>query len=98
MLAKRLSVYQEGHCCVELVVDVGLLDCGVAVHWYLPTSPHGFTTQKSNIDIFTAVRTSNLIQRNHNSEDNIRHFPRDCVQMGEDQVHMMDVKNRLEPR
>jgi hypothetical protein len=28
--------------------------------WYLPTSPHGVTTQKNNIDFFTAVRTSNL--------------------------------------
>jgi hypothetical protein len=27
----------------------------------LPTSPHGITTQKTNIDIFTAVKTSNLI-------------------------------------
>jgi hypothetical protein len=25
--------------------------------WYLHTSPHGVTTQKTNIDIFTAVRT-----------------------------------------
>jgi hypothetical protein len=24
--------------------------------WYLPTSPHGVTTQKTNNDIFTAVR------------------------------------------
>jgi hypothetical protein len=30
--------------------------------WYLTTNPHGITTQKSNIDIFTAVRTSNLTQ------------------------------------
>jgi hypothetical protein len=30
-------------------------------HWHLPTSPHAVTTQKTNIDIFTAVRTSNLI-------------------------------------
>jgi hypothetical protein len=29
---------------------------------YLPTSPHGVTTQKNNIDIFTAVITSNLTQ------------------------------------
>jgi hypothetical protein len=28
---------------------------------YLPTSPYGVTTQKTNIDIFTAVRTSDLI-------------------------------------
>jgi hypothetical protein len=27
---------------------------------YLPTSPYGVATQKTNIDIFTAVRTSNL--------------------------------------
>jgi hypothetical protein len=30
-------------------------------HWYLPASPHGVTTQKTNIDIFTALRTSNLV-------------------------------------
>jgi hypothetical protein len=35
--------------------------------WYLPLSPHGFTTQKNNIDIFTAVRTSDLIQSRYNS-------------------------------
>jgi hypothetical protein len=29
--------------------------------WCLLTSPHGFTTQKINIDIFTAVRTLDLI-------------------------------------
>jgi hypothetical protein len=29
--------------------------------WYLPTSLRGVTTQKSNIDNFTAVKTSNLI-------------------------------------
>jgi hypothetical protein len=29
--------------------------------WYLRTSSHSFTSQKTNIDIFTAVRTSNLI-------------------------------------
>jgi hypothetical protein len=29
--------------------------------WHLPTSPHGVITQKTNIDIFTAVRTSNLV-------------------------------------
>jgi hypothetical protein len=28
---------------------------------YLPTSPHGVTAKKTNIDIFNAVRTSNLI-------------------------------------
>jgi hypothetical protein len=28
---------------------------------YLPTSPHGVTTQNNNIDIFTAVRTSHLV-------------------------------------
>jgi hypothetical protein len=28
--------------------------------WYLPTSPHCVTTQKNNIDIFTAVRTSSI--------------------------------------
>jgi hypothetical protein len=30
--------------------------------WYLPTSPYGVTTQKTSTDIFTAVRTSNLIR------------------------------------
>jgi hypothetical protein len=29
---------------------------------YLSTSPHSVTTQKTNIDIFTSLRTSNLIQ------------------------------------
>jgi hypothetical protein len=29
--------------------------------WYIPTSPHGVATQKTNIDIFTAVKTSDLI-------------------------------------
>jgi hypothetical protein len=29
--------------------------------WYLSTSPQGVTTQKTNIDIFTAERTSDLI-------------------------------------
>jgi hypothetical protein len=29
-------------------------------HWYLPTNPHGGTTQ-TNTDIFTAVKTSNLV-------------------------------------
>jgi hypothetical protein len=28
--------------------------------WYLPASPLGITTQKTNIDIFTAVRSSDL--------------------------------------
>jgi hypothetical protein len=31
---------------------------------YLPTSPHGVTTQKNNIDILTAVRSSYLISHN----------------------------------
>jgi hypothetical protein len=30
-------------------------------HWYLPTCPQGVTTQKTTIDIFTAMRTSNPI-------------------------------------
>jgi hypothetical protein len=29
--------------------------------WNLPISPHSITTQKTNINIFTAVRTSNLM-------------------------------------
>jgi hypothetical protein len=28
--------------------------------WCLPTSPHGDTTKKTNIDIPTAARTSNI--------------------------------------
>jgi hypothetical protein len=32
------------------------------IHCYPFTSPHGITTQKTTTDIFTAVRTSNLIQ------------------------------------
>jgi hypothetical protein len=28
--------------------------------WYLSTGPHGVTTEKTDIDIFTAARTSNL--------------------------------------
>jgi hypothetical protein len=28
---------------------------------YLPTNPHGVTTQKTNIDIFTSVRTLKFI-------------------------------------
>jgi hypothetical protein len=31
--------------------------------WYLPTSPHNFTTQKTNIEMFTAVRASNPIYK-----------------------------------
>jgi hypothetical protein len=31
--------------------------------WYLPTRPHDVTCQKSNIDIFTAVRTSDITKR-----------------------------------
>jgi hypothetical protein len=30
--------------------------------WYLPTSPHGITTQKTNINILNTMRTSNLIK------------------------------------
>jgi hypothetical protein len=29
--------------------------------WYLPTGPRGVTTHETNIDIFTAVRTSNIV-------------------------------------
>jgi hypothetical protein len=32
-----------------------------AKRWYLPR-PHDVTTQKTNIDIFTTVRTSNLMR------------------------------------
>jgi hypothetical protein len=34
--------------------------------WHQSTSPHSVTTQKTNTDIFTAVRTLNLIQLNSN--------------------------------
>jgi hypothetical protein len=30
--------------------------------WYLPASPQGVTTQKTNINTFTALRTSNIIK------------------------------------
>jgi hypothetical protein len=50
-------------------VGVGPLDCDTV--WANvppkrlspPTSPHGVTTQKTNIDIFTAVTTSNIVFR-----------------------------------
>jgi hypothetical protein len=32
--------------------------------WYLPISPHGVTTQETNIDIYSAVRISNRYYRN----------------------------------
>jgi hypothetical protein len=38
--------------------------------WYHPTSLHGATIQKTNIDIFTAVRTSNLIRTESSETDN----------------------------
>jgi hypothetical protein len=31
------------------------------VCWYVPASPHNITTHKTNVDIFTALKTSNLI-------------------------------------
>jgi hypothetical protein len=31
------------------------------IFWYPPTSPHGVTTHKNNIDILAAMRTSSLI-------------------------------------
>jgi hypothetical protein len=30
------------------------------MRWYLSTSPYGIVTQETNIDIFSAVRTSDL--------------------------------------
>jgi hypothetical protein len=33
-----------------------------AKRWHLPTSPDGVTTQKTNTDIFIAVRTPNFIK------------------------------------
>jgi hypothetical protein len=54
---------------IVVVVDVGLLGCNAV--WPLgavcssetsvSVSPHGVTTQKTNIDAFTAVRTSNIM-------------------------------------
>jgi hypothetical protein len=41
-----------------LLPSSGLMEA----HWYLSTSPHGVTTQKTNSDTFTAVRTSDLIK------------------------------------
>jgi hypothetical protein len=29
-------------------------------HWYLPANPHGVTTQKTDINIFAAVRIADL--------------------------------------
>jgi hypothetical protein len=37
--------------------------------WYLPTSPHCFTTQKRNIRIFTAVKNSNLLKLSSDGGD-----------------------------
>jgi hypothetical protein len=62
--------YPQSNCTYpELLnhIDVGLPGStveGEAVrssNWYLLTSPQGVTTQKINIDMFAAVRTSNLI-------------------------------------
>jgi hypothetical protein len=41
---------------VDMQVDTNVLE----EHWYLSVSPHSTTNQKTNIDIFTAVRISNL--------------------------------------
>jgi hypothetical protein len=54
---------------MDLLVDTNVSEEHIAFifravppkRWYLSTSPYGVTTQKTNIDIFTAVRTSNLI-------------------------------------
>jgi hypothetical protein len=48
----------------------GLLGCNAmemktlsfSERWYLPPSPYSVTTEKTNRDIFTAVRTSDITQ------------------------------------
>jgi hypothetical protein len=47
--------------------------------WYLPTSPHGVTTQKTNTDIFTAVRISNLVMHSLHDVHNMNTYKADCV-------------------
>jgi hypothetical protein len=42
---------------------------------YLPTSPHGVTTQNNNIDIFTAVRTSQILLLSDISGSNGGEYP-----------------------
>jgi hypothetical protein len=42
------------------------------VDWYLPAGPHSVTAQKTNIDIFTAVRTSDIIQELGDSQNSPR--------------------------
>jgi hypothetical protein len=52
---------------------VGRYQCFIGTYcfhlqpWYPLTSPHGMTTQKIIIDIFTAMRTSNLKEGNISS-------------------------------
>jgi hypothetical protein len=40
--------------------------------WYLPTSPHSVTTQKTNNNIFITVRTSYLVTNKHGKFWNIQ--------------------------
>lgn len=44
-----------------LRADTNVLEEHHAIRWHLPISSHGVATQKTNMDIFTAVRTSDLI-------------------------------------
>jgi hypothetical protein len=49
-------------------------DCVSPKLEYLPASPHGVATQKTNIDIFTAVRTSNLTTEVYSAGQEILRF------------------------
>jgi hypothetical protein len=53
---------------IILAVDVGV-GCCLSETSVLLASPHGVTTQRSNINIITAVKTSNL--NNFHSSSNI---------------------------
>jgi hypothetical protein len=44
----------------ELVDRYQLFGKTYCIHLQVPDSPHGVTTEKTNIQIFTAVRKSNL--------------------------------------
>jgi hypothetical protein len=55
LLARTLSFYK--HSKIKTAAEAGLQEN----YRYLPTAAHGVTTLKTNIDIFTAVKTSNLV-------------------------------------
>lgn len=61
-LCELVGKYQEfeGTCCPHFQGS-RKRQCASARRWYLPTSPHGITTGKAIIDIFAAVRNSNLV-------------------------------------